>query len=191
MERAPSRLSGARIVMALAGVVLVGLLGWAAHSWSHPNLLGNLTSSGETGQTLGPPLALDTVYAGLLFPEAGSDRKETITFSSAKASVSSNSAGSTVAIAVCDRVPGASPIGTAASGNIAKFCSAVRPVADGTTLRLGDDRTTDYLLVMMTPTQAGSTQIDQVTYTYARGWKHFFQRGEDNAPAKFRLVVKP
>ncbi|MCW2786981.1 MAG: hypothetical protein JWP74_3498 [Marmoricola sp.] len=124
------------------------------------------------------------MYSGITLPDVHGNDSETLTFKSAVAHMTTNTAKSTATLAICDRRSGSDPIGAVNENNqtkISDYCTSLRTITNGTRLLWAQGwPPKEYILLVIRPEQAGTTRVDKVRYTYTRSWKHFHQQGSES-----------
>lgn len=176
-----------RVLLARAGaaLALVGLVA-AAWWWTHPRVFADgFWNVGQSPR----PLAEATGYQGLPGLEAGR-RDETVTITGYDVHYARNDAGARSRLLVC--VPrasyGDSAFGGGDRANLDEACSTLRPVADGTRLRLKKTWPPPaYLVLEVTPTKPGKVSVDEIELSYRRTGDHLFQQGTQRIENTFRL----
>lgn len=180
-----SRWSGrGRVVAGVAAILLVLAAVAGAYWWSHPKVLLGGTMRGAFA-----PQPMSAFPAHVGFTSSHRGEPETITLRDVDLDLGNNTAGFTASVAVC------TPRGSGALGalmadeDVADFCSDLRPVRDGVTMRLAAERS-DYFIVTLTPKQPGTAHLRRVDVSYSRGGGHLFQRGTQRLEGDVKLTVR-
>ncbi len=135
------------------------------------------------------PQPLSAFPAHVGFSSGHSGKPETITLRGVKLDLGDNTAGFRAGVSIC------SPRGTDSLGalmadeDLGDYCSTLRPVGDGVTMRLAKEGG-DYLIVTLTPKRAGTAVLRRVEVSYARGGRHLFQRGTQRLEGTVKLTVR-
>lgn len=166
-----------RITVAIIVLVLTGLIVWGVTWWRHADVLG---LDGAGIDPVGVPLA-DAAYALNLADPIRSDGSETITLKSAEVHFKTNTAGVKATMSICTGRAGVDQIGAVKASDVAKYCSRVVPIRDGTKMVCtGGDRPKQYVILTLIATKVGFTRADSVRIDYQRSWDHLYQRGSLN-----------
>ncbi len=175
----------------LAGAIVVALvagLGWGVWWWRHPSLLANASPSGNA-LFMPMPVGRATAYVTVAI---GSDADEVIELRRITARFKVNTAKATTAFHICRPHAGSDPIGALTDISLSEYCARVTPVTDGTRFHFSTSaRPADYIVLTITPTVPGQVHVDQITFDYARSWRHLGQRGTETSAQDWRLRVTP
>lgn len=187
--RARRGLAALAVTLCVAVAVVVAATN-AIGRWTNPSVFrdgdaGNFTMKAQ-------PLAAFPVYIG--FGTVDSEVGETLTVNSADIQFAENSADFTARVLVCTQRPvkeGTLRVGTslAREGSLSEYCTSVRPLKDGTKVRL-ESSSGQYLVAALTPSRAGSAQINSIRINYSRGASHLFQRGTQDVKQDFTIAAK-
>ncbi len=147
-------------VLVAASLVAGVLVAW--HAWTHPDVFPDANGVGEV---MGPrPVARAAVSYPVTWDGPGDPTR--VTFHSATASLSVNTAAAHVTFEICVRRPG--EIAGAVYGSLRRYCSSVTPLTSGTTMTYhGHPFAHQYVLATILPTRPGMVRLTSVRFTYA------------------------
>jgi hypothetical protein len=164
----------------------------AFHRWTNPTVF--VDADAGTFSTAARPLSEFPLYVGFGHARGSDQSPETITMDSADIRFSKNSAGFTATVLVCTQRPvkeGTLVLGTdfGSKAQLDEYCTDVRPLEDGTSVRLERD-SGQYFIAVLTPTRAGSAHIDAIDIRYSRDGRHFFQHGNQHLAQDMTIAAK-
>lgn len=176
-----------RVLLARAGAVLALVaLPAAGWWWTHPRVFtDDFLNVGQDPR----PLADATGYLGL--PGLERDKRdETVTITGYDVGFARNDAAATARLLVC--VPrasyGDSAFGGGGRAALDRACRTLRPLKDGTRLRLEEAwPPPQYLVLEVEPTRPGRVTVDELEISYRRSGEHLFQQGTQRIENFFRL----
>lgn len=185
---------------AIAAVLVLAVLTTgvvvAVRWWHHPQVLG---STGGSYGLAGAPRPLD-VYPWLAPVARGDGVQEEITVHRVRALFSVNTAQVTAKYVVCRRHVEKQDDGTIIAGflsleaadSLDPYCTRVRPVRAGTTLRLRGSTESEggeYLVAVLTPHHPGAAHLRRLDVDYSRGARHLWQRGTQHVDQDLLMRV--
>lgn len=180
-ERRDARATHRRWLWLAIGLVLVGGLLLAGRWWTAPDLF---LDSGAGMRDSPRPVQRAALVVGVTAPDVEPENEpaELVFTDTASVEFAMNTAQSSAEVAVCRATSRESLIGSVRLGDLDKYCEEVVPVEDGVRMTQGrwNAEHREYLIVTLTPTQAGETRLTGVSVSYRTDRSHFYRRGTDS-----------
>lgn len=172
------------VAVAVAGLV-VGVLGirW----WTSAEVL----EPGVGGMTFTPQrLAEGPTYVGITYPAVDEPAYDVTFTGPGRVTFARNSTGATATLQICTPIADGGILGSM-RGDLAEFCSALRPVEDGAHMRFDtEENGGEYVILTVTPRKPGRTRVVDVALSYRLGADGFFRRGTEHAPMDVVIPVR-
>jgi len=179
-DAAMASIARRRMLAAVVGAILVGLLGWFGWWWTHPSLLADTSLLGN-GRFAPRPVEQATAHVNVAI---GPESDEVITLHAVEARFKINTAKATATFQICEARPGVTPIGSVGDTKpLSAFCTRLRPVTNGARFHFSKahEQLKEYIVLTIAPTVPGTAIVDQISFDYERSWSHLGQRGTDTS----------
>lgn len=181
----PSTKHGRRklVALLLGLAVPVGALAWTLHWWTNPDLLERAWL--EHFVAAPRPVERATLHTVIAHPPKAGDGDAVLTIRDIRARFARNPADATVTFSICrDAGPFA-----AVRGSLARHCSAVVPVEDGTRLHYTAE-SSDHLVMTVSPQQAGRVVVDRVVIEYEVESSLLPRRGTKELDGRIEVLAR-
>lgn len=166
---------------ALALVVIIGA--WLGFRWwTHPHEFGS-----AEGRVVLRQGAKDLRTIHILMSGISKDReRQTVHINDAHANVTRNGTKASFEFVICTPRPDHDPF--MVTHNLKRSCELVRP-AVGADIQLGPAPAYDMLVLTITPTRPGVTEVENVDVDYSYGAGHLWRHGTETTGPSATLKV--
>lgn len=165
------RWSVRRLVVGVV-MMLAGAVGWGGWWWSHPGVFDPAPDSWSVGGGESVSAGGPAIHIGMTYPSDGAS--EAVTIIKAAPHVLVNTAGARITFEICSVRPGGPAIASS-TGDLRKYCSRVKPVADAK-LPLRRNRSVQQVMMTIAADHPGAIRVQGMDLTYRRGIQYGTQR---------------